>query len=314
MKKIFTILVIALSLKAGITQAQTIANSGFEQINTDGSPMNWGNVYLGLSWIDSSGISHSDSIVYDNAYYAPSNDAYAGTKALELRNAWNYTSNTGIAGAVASDDDSVFSAYGLFNLVPTNGTSFNPFAPVNFGFYYKYFPVNGDSAVARIGLWDSTGNQLAQSEIILSDAASSYTLVSAPVNYIAVGDAAFYTYTISNFYTATPGLRQPSFGTRLLVDNIGFNFATTSGIATNSMDDEMNVYPNPASSQITINTHFSKPVPYSVYNLFGQVVMEGQLKSPVNSLAIDQLADGVYYIKINTGNGMECRRFIVSKK
>src|SRR6185369_12246751 len=125
-------------------------------------------------------------------FYGPTNDANNGSTALELRNAWDFTTNTGIAGAVSSDDDSIFSSWGLLNLVPTNATSFNPFAPFNFGFYYKYFPVNGDSAFAQIALWDSSGNQLAEGTLVIPDAASSYTLAYAPVNYSVTGIAAFY--------------------------------------------------------------------------------------------------------------------------
>jgi hypothetical protein len=128
MRQIFTILVMTLSLKAVYMQAQTIQNGSFESLNSDGTLRNWGNVYLMSVWIDSSGVSHSDSIVYDGPFYAPTNDAFHGNTALELRNAWNFTSNIGIAGAVGLDDDSVFSSFA------NQGHSIFPFCTCKFWF------------------------------------------------------------------------------------------------------------------------------------------------------------------------------------
>jgi len=302
MKKIFTVLVIALTLNAMSAQGQTIPNNGFESLNPDSSLSNWGNVYIIPVWVDTNGNSYTDSIVYDNRYYAPTSDAYSGNTALELRNAWDYTTNTGIAGAVGADDDSVFNAYGLLNLVPTYSTPFNQFMPFNFGFYYKYFPVNGDSAFAQIALWDSSGNQVADGMIIITNAAGSYTLISAPINYTIPGDAAFYSLSISTFYTAVPGSRQPGFGTRLLADDTGFNFVSTTGFNTIDNNKQINIYPNPFADEITINGYSQtgrEKQEIKVFDVFGREIYSQQLKTSEVKIQAQSWQSGIYFVRID---------------
>src|SRR5436190_1945330 len=98
MKKIYLILLIALSVKADPMNAQTVPNYGFEHLNYDGTSSNWGNMFLFPMWIDTNGSSYVDSIAFDNNwFYRPTNDAFLGNTAIELSNAWDYTTNQGIA-------------------------------------------------------------------------------------------------------------------------------------------------------------------------------------------------------------------------
>lgn len=313
MKNFIGILLIVLSLTGNKAHSQSVINAGFEHLNSDGSLSNWGNVYSFPVWIDSLGMSHSDSVVFDNALYAPGSDANSGSTALELRNAWNFTSNTGIAGAVASDDDSVFSSWGLQNLVPTNATTLNPFSALDFGFYYKFFPVNGDSAVAEIALWDSIGNQLAQGLLIITDPANTYTLAYTSINYSAAGFAAYYSFSISTFYSVSPGSHEPAFGTRLLVDDIGFNHAATSGLNTISRNSTIKIYPNPAVDKLQIDTQVFGDYSYSISTMHGQLLLEGMLQGNSETIALGSFESGIYILEINNGETNEQRRFIVRK-
>lgn len=311
MKKIFTFFVIAFSLKAAYSVAQQIPNKGFEQLNFDGSLSNWGNVYLFSMWFDSTGVSHlTDSIVFDGQLFAPTNDAYSGSTALELRNAWNFTSNTGIAGAIGSDDDSVFNSYGLFNLVPTYSTPFLPFDPFNFELYYKFYPVNGDSAFVQMTLWDSIGNQMAEAMAIITDSASNYTLLTTPINYSITGGAAFYTFIISNFYSSEPGSHQPSLGTRLLVDNVDFNFISASANNT-AVDRQTTVYPNPARDHIILNVNTVSH--FKMHTSIGQLLMEGDLQANSNYVNLNSFENGVYILEINSENKSEFKTIVVNK-
>ncbi len=316
MRKIFTFFVIALSLKAANSSAQTILNPNFEQLNSDGSIRNWGNVYLFSAWFDSTGVSHPvDSIVYDGQFfYAPTNDAYSGNTALELRNAWNFSTNTGIAGAVALDEDTVFSAWGLSNLVPTYGTQFNPFEPVNFKFHYKFHPVNGDSASVEIVLWDSSGYQVAEGLAVITDSASTYTLMTVPINYSITGGAAFYSFTIRNFYSSEPGSHQPSLGTRFIVDNIGFNYFSASADNTTKNDRQINVYPNPARSWINIDAQAFKNTHFKIHSIIGQTILEGNLQPNSNTIDLNGFEEGVYILEINSDDNTEFHTIIVSKQ
>lgn len=307
----YFILILAISLTCVCSNhAQTVLNNGFENINSNNSIKHWGNVYLMSVWIDSNGVSHSDSIIYDGPFYNSTSNAHTGSKALELRNAWNYTTNKGIAGAVGCDEDSIFSGFGPINMVPTNATPFNPFSPFNFGFYYKFSPQNNDSALAEITLWDSSGNQLGQGTIIIGTPTNNYTLINAPLNYTSSGIAAFYSFRISNFYTAAPDVRQPSLGTRLLVDDIGFNFVTN---VSSIKEEKTLIYPNPASEFITIEIPANKLFNYCINNISGQTIQNGFLTSKSTIIPLTKLNSGIYYVHIYNDNVNQSKLLKVNK-
>ena len=284
-----------------------VENTNFEKLNSDGSLKNWGHVYLFPFSIDSNGVITSDSVAIDQAFYARSSDAYNGNSALELRNGWNYSTNTGIAGAVAADDDSIFSSWGLMNLLPTNATLFAPFAPVNFGFYYKYFPVNGDSAYAELNLWDSAGVEIANGRLLLYDSVSTYTLGYAPINYFNPGFAAYFSLTIHNFFTSQPGYRQPSFGTRLLVDNLGFNFVTLSSQNPENSNSDFSIYPNPARTELKLSVQENTFFEYEILDALGQRLKKG---SNQTTIKLNDLSDGFYTLKFMQGEKVLAKKFI----
>lgn len=314
MKKITTLLFIGLALQTVGSKAQTILNPNFEQLNADGTLQYWGNVYIFSAWFDSLGVSHTDSIVFDGSYfYQPTNDAFSGSHALELRNAWNMSNNTGIAGAVGLDDDTLFSSWGAGTLIPTNATSFNPLAPFNFGFHYKYSPINGDSAIARIALWDSLGYQIAEGNMLITAAESNYTMRYEPINYFSTGFAAYYSFFISNFYTESPGVRQPGFGTRLIIDNIGFNFAS-AGTGSMTEENEITVYPNPSNGFFTLN--FSDRIEegkVTVCNVLGEGIYEVNINNE-NKMELDlkNFSAGFYFLKINNGEKSYSHKIIIN--
>lgn len=284
-----------------------VPNSNFNLLNSDGTLANWGNVYIFQAWLDTNGVMHSDSIVFDGPFYGPTTDAYSGSHALELHNAWNYTSNIGIAGAVASDEDSVFSSWGILNLVPTNASAFNPFAPFNFGFHYKFFPANGDTAYALLTLYDSLGISTGECQILLTDSTQTYTEIYAPVVYTSTAPAAYYSLRFSNFYTATPGYKQPSLGTHLLIDQIGFNLVTSveqqSAIAQNTIQ----LVPNPAGNQLRIQLASNEAVRARVLSLLGTELIPLQSS---NILDLENLKAGIYLLEVSTNETKQVLRFV----
>lgn len=312
MKKTITLFFIAFSLKAILLQAQPITNSGFEQLNSDSSLSYWGNVYIFSVWFDSLGVSHTDSIAYDGPFYAPTYDSHSGSHALELRNAWNFTTNSGIVGAVGLDNDTVFSAWGASNMIPTNATPGNPFEPLSFSFFHKYFPVNGDSAYVEVTLWDSIGNPVAEGIQVITDVNSTYTYSSVNLNYFTPGSADYFSIVIRNFYTEIPGYRQPSLGTRLIVDDLEFNFAA---VGTNSIhrEKQVTVFPNPANDIINVKLKSGNNISYKIYNITGEVLIQNKLVENNTSISLTNFDEGVYFIEINNGFESTIENFIVNK-
>lgn len=280
MKKLCFLLVL---LTAFAAQAQAPLNYGFEAVNADGSPRNWGNVYL---------FTLGDSVVFDQHLIQVSSDAYVGRGAVELRNAYNYSANRGIAGSISLDADSVFSAWGSFELVPV------PAAPASLGFWYQFSPVNGDTARALLQIFDSTGYEIGSALALLTTRTADYTYVQVPVNYPAGGQAAFMMLNFSTFYTAdASGTRQPSLGTRLLLDEVAVS--TPLGLVGNVEPSTDLLYPNPATDVLRVKG--TKPLDaLELFDSSGRLVR--RVAEP-RQVSLTGLVPGLYVARLLAADG-----------
>jgi len=250
-------------------------------------------------WIDSTGSSYVDSIVFDNYFYATTPDAHWGNRAMELRNAWDYTLNQGIAGSATADTDTIYSAWGSFETIPIPIQN----QPFNFSFFYKYFPVNGDTGVATLQLFDSSMNQIGESTFLIFGTVSTYTLATAPVVYTTAGTAAF---AYVNFRTAVYGII-PGFGTRLLIDDVMFNYVTTTGIHEVGDSRTLRIFPNPANDELTIGISPEMVTVIEIMNTTGQLVRV--TKNP-KQIGISDLSPGIYFVKTTAKDGVYQQRFV----
>jgi len=73
----------------------------------------------------------------------------------------------------------------------------------------------------------------------------------------------------------------------------------------NQLSSRINIYPNPASEMLNIDTKENiKEI--KIFNLFGELVQT----ETSNSFSINELASGVYFINVVTDNGVEQMKFI----
>jgi hypothetical protein len=90
--------------------------------------------------------------------------------------------------------------------------------------------------------------------------------------------------------------------------------------AAQSVNSEMNVYPNPATSEATIAYYFAnatETATISIYNLQGQEFakqtlknVEGNVTYPIN---VSELKAGMYIIALQYGNTKEVKKLVVTK-
>lgn len=298
MKARLCFLLMLLGLSYTKTTAQ-IPNPGFETLNIDGSISNWGNVYSFPVSIDTNGISTMDSIVFDNAFYAPTSDAHSGNYAMELRNAFNFTTGTGIAGSVSSDTDAVYAAWGSLEFVPIQTY------PTELGFYFKFFPVNGDTASITIIIYDEFGTEIGIGTSLIGGLVSTYTYLSVPIVYSGSSLPAFYSL---NFTTAGYGF-QPSFGTRFIIDDLSLNDAT--GIK-DEKSSEFIVYPNPASDELNILTELLKASSsYKIVDMSGRVIDTGNVSPGKNAINTKSINNGMYLLEIAEHEKVKRSLFVV---
>jgi hypothetical protein len=74
------------------------------------------------------------------------------------------------------------------------------------------------------------------------------------------------------------------------------------------------VWPNPAQNELNINilSEGLKPE-YEIYNLVGNKVMSGNLKTGVQQVNLNSISNGIYFIKINSGKEVKSFKIVVMK-
>lgn len=284
-------LILALIICNAITSNAQLMNTGFEDLNSDGSIQYWGFTRLQVILIDSNGVAHYDSIVIDQKYCQSTTDAHSGNRAMEIRNAYNYTMNQGISGGALSSSDTMQSPY----------TSFVPIVsrPQTLSFYYKYFPVGNDTAYAYIQVLDNNTNEIGYAEQWIPSAASSYTLMNVPINYSSSDSAAIVFIQFKASYNDSSA----HFGTRFLIDDLSLQ--TPNSTEDISTLNDVSIFPNPVSDMLSIRAACQiKSV--TIRSLTSQQIYAHQ--GAINSIDCSKFANGIYLLCIETEKGLQTIR------
>jgi trimeric autotransporter adhesin len=73
---------------------------------------------------------------------------------------------------------------------------------------------------------------------------------------------------------------------------------------------ELNIYPNPTSSQVTIELSDFENASLDVFDVNGRFIFSKQLNKASNQIDLDNLSQGVYLFKVNSNQGTTSRRVI----
>ncbi|MFZ4401022.1 MAG: phospholipase D-like domain-containing protein [Bacteroidales bacterium] len=95
----------------------------------------------------------------------------------------------------------------------------------------------------------------------------------------------------------------------------GGTLISQTGIGISSNNSMLCIYPNPASNQITINLNGNRIKALKIYNIQGREVLNYLLENIENNIILDvnYLDRGVYFIQLQTENGIINRKFIVNR-
>jgi len=304
MKKTFYFTILCSILLLKISAQVNVPNPSFDQFNTDGTIRNWGNVYIFSVSIDTLGQQTQDSIYLDFHYYFPTQDAHSGEYAIEMRNSYNYTTQRGTAGAIIADLDSVYTAWGSFETIPVSQQ------PREFSFYYQYYPVNGDSGLAEVIVYDSLMEEIGRSTTILTALQSTYTYQADVIDFSLDIDAAFVLIKFSTFYTTVPDIRTASLGTRLVIDDVALSTSTGFNLL-NTDKNQVQVYPNPTSGLLYIHSKELSPSKVNVYNQMGQLVLAETITASQNAISTTSLTKGIYSISVENAGSKTMHKIVV---
>lgn len=272
-----------------ISRAQ-IPNANFECILSDSTLCNWGTDVIIAFALDSNG-HPLDSLVFDGGKMVSfSKDAHAGNYAMEIRNAWNFSQQIGYSGSALAATDTTFGTY--LTAIPISQN------PGSFSFYYKYLPVNNDTAVAQIKILNVNAQVIGHASINILPNGNLYTMRAENITYDINDIGAFATITFRNSKS------NPTFGSRLLIDDVSFNAPLNNqDIYTNNM---IQLYPNPGST--TLNIFAPSPVIY-IFNIDGQIIHQiNNFNNP--QISVTEWPNGIYFISTSPKLDSQAQKFI----
>lgn len=307
MKKNYFIVSLILLIAPICAQAQVV-NGNFENVKPNFLPSNWGMTFVQNIAINiENGEAISDQIQYTwcvpSMVYA-STEAKTGQYAMEVSNAYNWTQEKVIPGTAM-----------IFNDPEQDGPGWNPGVPVApgssvilLGFDYKFLPAGDDVAEAKLEVFDEEGNEIGTASLDISGTHNTYEYVYAPISVVHAGTPAFMYIT---FNMAKEG-STPTFGTRLIVDNVIVNFSSL--ITDENEVKTAKVWPTIADNEINvIPTGFSELVSYKIINTEGKVVKQvtaNQSPEDTFSINISGLSSGMYFLNIQDKANNSTKKFI----
>jgi enediyne biosynthesis protein E4 len=75
------------------------------------------------------------------------------------------------------------------------------------------------------------------------------------------------------------------------------------GLNTATMANDIQIYPNPTTSVLNIDSHENEIDSINIYNTLGQLVLEISNLQPSKSIDVSSLKSGNYLVKVNSDKG-----------
>lgn len=79
---------------------------------------------------------------------------------------------------------------------------------------------------------------------------------------------------------------------------------TQSSVGINELNDHNNIiiYPNPASTLLTLNQHVSGDLAYNIVDLTGKTIQTGTVNNSEKQIRITSLSEGIYFLQLFNGS------------
>jgi len=76
--------------------------------------------------------------------------------------------------------------------------------------------------------------------------------------------------------------------------------------------DDIQLYPNPATDRVYVDSKETKKVQMQVYNIIGECVLQRELKGGINEIDMSKLSNGIFMIRI-IGENWEAKRKLIKE-
>ncbi|MEI6900166.1 MAG: T9SS type A sorting domain-containing protein [Bacteroidota bacterium] len=181
--------------------------------------------------------------------------------------------------------------------------------PLSLSGWYKYEPVNGDSATVVILLskWNPSTHKrdtIGYGRFFQKQAVSEYTQFTLPVNYRnnnAPDSITILTISSGGFNVVNFMQSHGQVGSTMYIDDLMLEYP--AGIRQNLMPDVMvSVYPNPTSNNLHVELTMDVVNGlFQVYNMEGRMMTSLSLESKTGTLTVSSFPAGTYLYKLVSG-------------
>lgn len=293
MKKIYTL--IAGLLLAGTASSQVLVNGSFEGTVTHPVPafpsiasMNgWGGLFQGETTAPANLMQNVKLTTEVNAALA----AAAGL------------SSDTISGQISQSID---------------GPVANP-AGLTVTFQYKYAPVNTDTAVFVVEVYDTLAAGAGDDELlyqgvsIMTGNVSTWSNKTITLTNAGGSGTANQVYmlagsSIGGFFN---GFVAPRPGSALSLDNVRLS-SGNAGVEENALSGAT-IYPNPVSDMLNFDLNGNDATSVSIYSLDGKLLISQDANGATGSVNVSSLNTGMYIYQIATAAGESVKSTFVKK-
>lgn len=222
--------------------------------------------------------------------------AQQGNYAIRLRSVQALT--TFIPGVVVT---------GTFSFQQQQLIQGRPFSykPTKLKGYFKYFPVNNDSAVAYIHLsrWNTNLNRrdtIAVDSLIIIDNQTEWKDFELNLDYSNYPGITPDSIVIRFVSSVNAGFGGGKVGSELMIDNLSIEFPVSK---IKNLDANFDVFPNPFQNHLVIqSTNILENHTIEIYNLMGEKVLFQILNHSKQVLDLSFLKSGIYIFVLKDNN------------
>ncbi|MDR1757734.1 MAG: T9SS type A sorting domain-containing protein [Bacteroidales bacterium] len=251
-------------------------------------------------------------------------DAHSGNYAIKLQSV-NFTNNLFVPGVLGTVDRNFANIYLSENYIEVE----KPFAykPRYLTGFFKYMPVNGDSAEIYIKSYNE-GDLLGEGSLKIKGTFSEWTPFRLCVNYEGIGEYTDATH-IEMLFIASAAYDWNNLencrgqaGTALYLDDLAFDYEpgeyACESIILNVRNmithKDIKVYPTPASHDLYFE--FSERIPrgqITIYDLTGAEIASTTIEDNHATIPVANVANGIYFYKVTGSKQMICTGKVVVK-
>lgn len=319
MKKILSSLLVLSLFGAAVAQSD-IPDGGFENWTDKGSYIDYGTDLL----MTLNGLYDMNGVEMETALTAfRESNAYEGNYAIRLTSVWFGGDAIFVPGALATlnepeTDNYVSDFLDLHCIKLTESYEFKPWRLTG---YYKYAPVNGDSAAIELKFYQQNGNVLSTCEkYVITEAADQWTpfdITTGLQNSIyGVAEISLVFASSAAYDFADLEQCEGQAGSSLYLDGLAFRYDNEPlGLIEPLIPVvKTSVYPNPTTENV--NFDFNKDVNANlvIYNINGQQIATSQINGNHAEYNASALTNGTYLYRIIDGNTiLSSGKFAVAK-